>query len=235
MDNLKKKGVFKHIEIFAKSFASVASMSCIALLLGECFNGKPTDTKTLWAIFLSSCGIVLFSLIGARIARKRSEYYADMIDGLPLPNKQYKQKISAQYKIQSDNFIKQCQSFTRKIDTVNALIPDKNITADLKMISQYVNDVFIQASKDESNERQIKKFINYYFPRTLRLCSVYIDLHTKDEQTAHIKEVKAQITQSISDIKYVFSDFYNDIIFRKTTDNIDQKPIDPRTRKNFCS
>ena len=230
MDNLKKKNFFEKIESCLKAISSVifvlGSGFCLFMILDY-----PEYYLDLIIMSLYPAGIAAIFFIIARIAMKRAKHYEDMLK--ELPKKQDEQKISTQYKTESNhalkshfgesiNFTEECQTFASEINKASILIPDKTLSADLNAISQYVNDVFIQASKDESNEHQIKKFKNYYFPRTLTLCSVYIDLDKKDQQTKHIKQVKAQITKSISETKNVFSDFYNDIVFQNITENYDQ-------------
>ena len=114
----------------------------------------------------------------------------------------------------------QGKAFAHEINKANDLINDEAITADLNTVCEYVNDIFVQASKDKTIEHQIRKFTNIYLPQTLKLCNLYIDLEAKHIQTEDVQVLKEQIAKSIINAKEAFANFH-DTIFRQSSIDIE--------------
>ena len=108
--------------------------------------------------------------------------------------------------------------FAKEIDKANDLIPDEAVTQNLNEICGYVKDIFSLASKNESVERQIRKFSNIYLPQALKLCNLYIDLDSKRMKTKDVENLKGQIANSIGNAKCAFSNFNDNLIRQSSID-----------------
>ena len=184
------------------------------VLLNGFFIGIPLF-DTFLGMFLYG-GIGLLSYFGYRRAMKEAMRLSELnIDPDTQQNisTSTRQKEDSQKRALNENIsqnlsvLEQGEAFAHEINKANELIPDKEVTDDLNDICNYINDIFIQASKNRSSERQIRKFANIYLPQTLKLSNLYIDLDAKRMQTESVKELKSQIAKSIANAKKRFCEF----------------------------
>ncbi|MFA0814622.1 MAG: hypothetical protein ACC608_02410 [Anaerofustis sp.] len=119
---------------------------------------------------------------------------------------------------QNLSVLEQGRAFAREINKANELIPDEQISQDLNVICEHVKDIFAQAAKDASVERQIRKFGNIYLPQTLKLCNLYIDLQGKRVETKTVRELKDQIAKSIANARCAFTNFNDNLMQQASID-----------------
>ncbi|MFA0814619.1 MAG: 5-bromo-4-chloroindolyl phosphate hydrolysis family protein [Anaerofustis sp.] len=184
--------------------------------------GKINKPLSVW-LFFAFCGIaVLFRILAkkAEAVMNRLKNPADRA----MPMKQLIKQVNPPIPVLDENLgksrsiLEQGQAFAKEIEKANELIPDDEISRNLNSICQYVNDIFIYASKEKSSERQIRKFSNIYLPQTLKLCNIYIDLDTKRVQTEEVIELKDQIGKSIENARYAFARLNDNLISQSSID-----------------
>ncbi len=137
-----------------------------------------------------------------------------------FPQKQKERPVSSLNEDFDQNLsvLEQGHVFAREINKINDLIPDEQITDDLNLICKYVNDIYKQASKDKSIERQIRKLNNIYLPQTLKFCNLYIDMQERHAETSAIIELKKQIGKSITNAKTAFANLNDNLMQQSSID-----------------
>ena len=108
----------------------------------------------------------------------------------PKPKKKPAAKKSA---AEEDRY----QAILRQLREVNEAIPGAEMSAKITRMEQVSARIFELARKDPAKEPQLKKFMDYYLPTSLKLLNTYASLDKQDVAGDNITETKANIENAM--------------------------------------
>lgn len=104
------------------------------------------------------------------------------------------------------------EEYIRKIRQINIDLPEQEISAKLDSLEKICTQIFDYVSKNPEKMPQIRKFMSYYLPTTLKFSEAYRDLELKAVQTDEIQATKAEIRQALDNINLAFQKLYANLM-----------------------
>lgn len=121
-----------------------------------------------------------------------------------------------------EQLIAEGQSYIRQLRDMNDNIPGECISAKLFRLENLLKEIFDRVREHPEQAPQMKKFMSYYLPTTLKLVAAYEEFDTLSEQGPDILEAKAEIEKTMDTINSAFGELLNrlfrDAAFDATTD-----------------
>ena len=81
----------------------------------------------------------------------------------------------------------------RELSKIQSSIQDAEVWAEVEKIEQITEQIFDSVAKNPDKMPQIRRFLNYYLPTTLKLVGQYSVLDRKEVQSENILQAKAEI------------------------------------------
>ena len=110
----------------------------------------------------------------------------------------------------------------RKIKAANDAIPGEEISGKLLRLEQVTAQIFDYVEKHPAKQSEIRKFMNYYLPTTLKLVDAYREYDSKPLQTESVTNAKHEIESILDTINGAFEnlleELYQDDLLDITTD-----------------
>lgn len=110
----------------------------------------------------------------------------------------------------------------RKIREANEAISGKGFSEKLDRLEKVISKIFIYIKENPGEVAEIRKFMGYYLPTTLKLVKVYQDLDGEPIQGANIMATKKEIEETLNTINDAFENlldsFYEDTALDVSTD-----------------
>ena len=101
-------------------------------------------------------------------------------------------------------------------------IADPGVSADIVRLSQVSEKIFQAVKDDPGKLPQIRKFMDYYLPTTLKLVESYEEFDRVSTPGEEIRKAKAEIENTLDTINQAFRELLNtlfqDAVFDATTD-----------------
>lgn len=118
--------------------------------------------------------------------------------------------------------LEQGRESIRQIREANIALPGEEISRKLDEIEALVTQIFKRVEEKPSLLGDIRKFMDYYLPTTVKLVGVYTDFEKKPIQTEEIVKAKVEIEQTLDTITVAFrkllSELYEDTVMDVSTD-----------------
>lgn len=111
--------------------------------------------------------------------------------------------------------ISQGQDCIRRLRDMNDSIPGEEISAKLFRLENLLKEIFEGLKEHPGQLQQMKKFMNYYLPTTLKLVAAYQEFDGMSAQGEEIREAKAEIEKTLDTINKAFEELLNRM-FRET-------------------
>lgn len=96
------------------------------------------------------------------------------------------------------------ETYIEAIRDANAAINKSDISLKLNKLQAVIKEIFKCLEKNPNKLPEIKKFINYYLPMTLKLVNSYKELNEQPIEGENIKKAKEEIEKSIDLINVAF-------------------------------
>lgn len=110
----------------------------------------------------------------------------------------------------------------RLINEANAAIPGEGISRKLDRLEIVISKIFEFIEENPDEVPEIRKFMGYYLPTTLKLVGVYKDLDAEPIQGANIMATKKEIEDTLDTISHAFENlldgFYEETAMDVSTD-----------------
>lgn len=110
----------------------------------------------------------------------------------------------------------------RQIRKANDDIPGEAISSKLDRLETVITKIFTYIDENPGEVPEIRKFMNYYLPTTLKLVKVYQDMDAEPIQGANIMATKKEIEETLDTINHAFENlldgFYEDTALDVSTD-----------------
>lgn len=114
-----------------------------------------------------------------------------------------------------DEMIAEGQECIRKLRNMNDNIPGEEISAKLFRLENLLKEIFEGLKVHPEQMPQMRKFMNYYLPTTLKLVAAYEEFDDLSSQGEEILEAKAEIEKTLDSINSAFEELLNRM-FRET-------------------
>lgn len=114
------------------------------------------------------------------------------------------------------------QEYIRRLRDMNDNIPGEEISAKLFRLENLLKEIFEALREHVEQRHQMKKFMNYYLPTTIKLVEAYEEFEGRGVNSPEILEAKAEIEKTLDTINDAFEELLGrmlrDTAFDVTTD-----------------
>lgn len=117
-----------------------------------------------------------------------------------------------------DAVIRQGRGYVRRIQELNDDIPDYKISAQLKQIEILTASIIDQVEKKEAKLKQVRQFMNYYLPTTIKLLEQYVQLQNVGLKGENIENGMKQIEDMLDKVILAFQKQLDDLFERDVVD-----------------
>lgn len=104
------------------------------------------------------------------------------------------------------------ESYIRKIRELNDALPAQDISEKLDTLEQICSQIFRYVEKHPEKLSQIRRFMSYYLPTTLKLTESYRDLELRGISTQEADGVKKEILDTLDNINLAFQNLYKNLM-----------------------
>lgn len=120
------------------------------------------------------------------------------------------------------SMIAEGQEYIRKLRELNDIIPGEVISEKLYRLERVITEIFDALKAQPEKKPQMRKFMDYYLPTTLKLVQTYADFDGVQIQGENITSAKQEIEKTLDTINAAFEklldDLFQDAAFDATTD-----------------
>lgn len=103
-----------------------------------------------------------------------------------------------------DKIIDEGSGYIKKLKAMNDAIPDENLSACIHRMERSSADIFRYISEHPEKAQQIRKFMNYYLPTTLKLLDSYHRLSSQSVKGENITSTLFNISGMMSTVADAF-------------------------------
>ena len=103
-----------------------------------------------------------------------------------------------------DAILKQGAQSVAEIQSLNDEIPDFKLSAQIKQIEILTEKIFAYVSEHPQDVRQIRQFLNYYLPTTIKLLKQYVVLQDQGMRMGNIDDGMKKIEDMLDKIIVAF-------------------------------
>jgi len=118
--------------------------------------------------------------------------------------------------------IRDGKGFIKRIRIANDEIPGEVISNKLYELERLLKEIFERVKEHPEEKEQMRKFMNYYLPTTLKLVEAYAEFDRVSVPGEDILSAKAEIEKALDTINQAFSELLNKLfkasVFDVTTD-----------------
>lgn len=137
-------------------------------------------------------------------------------EAAPEPPKQEPEKSTGNPEL--DAVIRQGRASVRRIRELNDEIPDYKISAQLKQIELLTDSIIDQVEKKEDKLKQVRQFMNYYLPTTIKLLEQYVQMQNVGLKGENIESGMKQIEDMLDKVIVAFQKQLDDLFERDIVD-----------------
>lgn len=117
-----------------------------------------------------------------------------------------------------DTVIRQGRQSVKRIQELNDDIPDFKISAQLKQIEILTASIIDQVEKKEDKLKQVRQFMNYYLPTTIKLLEQYVQLQNVGLKGENITAGMQQIEELLDKVIVAFQKQLDSLFERDVVD-----------------
>ncbi len=110
----------------------------------------------------------------------------------------------AELKQKADEVIEIGRRYIERLKTADNLIEDADISAQIVKMGEISKKIFEVVRREPEKASEIRKFINYYFPTTIKLLQSYADMDETILKGANIDRVKESVAAITDKIVLAF-------------------------------
>ena len=86
----------------------------------------------------------------------------------------------------------------------NDLIPDAQLTAQMNQLDKVANQIFHTVAEHPEKAPQIRRFMDYYLPTTLKMLTGYRKMDERQVKGQNANETRAQIREAMDTVLKAF-------------------------------
>ncbi|HIW73960.1 MAG TPA: 5-bromo-4-chloroindolyl phosphate hydrolysis family protein [Firmicutes bacterium] len=103
-------------------------------------------------------------------------------------------------------------AYLTKIREINAALLEEEAARKLEALEDVVGRIFVYVEKHPEKLPQIRKFLCYYLPTTLKLAEAYRDLDEHDPAAEGVEESKREIREALGKINAAFQQLLSNLM-----------------------
>ena len=92
----------------------------------------------------------------------------------------------------------------QELRRINDAIPGEEMSAKIDRLESVAAKIFVQLQEDPDKLPQLRKFMDYYLPTSMKLLNTYAELDAQGVEGANISESKRRIEQSMDTLVTAF-------------------------------
>ncbi|MHC1747677.1 MAG: 5-bromo-4-chloroindolyl phosphate hydrolysis family protein [Cellulosilyticaceae bacterium] len=162
----------------------------------------------------------------SRLVLDKEQYRQYLIDQNAIKYDKEQESMATNKKKNSSSKIsplmKEGLEYIKVLREVNEAIPGEIISAKLMRLETIIVKIFESVERNPKYTNDMKKFMEYYLPTTLKLVNAYHEFEKVDIQGENITTAKAEIEETLDTINEAFEhfldDLYQEAAFDVTTD-----------------
>lgn len=108
-----------------------------------------------------------------------------------------------------DSVVKKGRDYISQMKAVSAQIPGEGISNKLKRLELVTTKIFIYVEKNPHKLPEIRKFMDYYLPTTLKLIYAYKEFDGHSFEGSNITTAKEEITDTLDTINLAFENLFD--------------------------
>lgn len=103
------------------------------------------------------------------------------------------------------------RNYMKQIKAGNEAIPEEDISEKLDRLELVVDRILYHIEKHPEQLSEIRKFMNYYLPTTLKLVNAYQEFNSQPVQGDNIKTAKQEIQNTLDTINIAFENLFDSL------------------------
>ena len=103
-----------------------------------------------------------------------------------------------------DSLVEKGQEMLAEIRKENDLIPDAELTAQMNQLEDVANRIFHTVAEQPAKAPQIRRFMDYYLPTTLKMLSGYRKMDERQVTGKNAQETRSQIREAMNTVLKAF-------------------------------
>ena len=103
-----------------------------------------------------------------------------------------------------DSLVEKGQERLKEIRRENDLIPDEELSAQMDQLEDVANRIFHTVAEQPQKAPQIRRFMDYYLPTTLKMLSGYRKMEERQVSGANAQATQAQIRSAMNVVLQAF-------------------------------
>ena len=103
-----------------------------------------------------------------------------------------------------DSLVEKGQEMLAEIRKENDLIPDAQLTAQMNQLDKVANQIFHTVAEHPEKAPQIRRFMDYYLPTTLKMLTGYRKMDERQVKGQNANETRAQIREAMDTVLKAF-------------------------------
>ena len=103
-----------------------------------------------------------------------------------------------------DSLVEKGQEMLAEIRKENDLIPDPELTAQMNQLDKVANQIFHTVAEQPAKAPQIRRFMDYYLPTTLKMLSGYRKMDERQVTGKNAQETRSQIREAMNTVLKAF-------------------------------
>lgn len=104
-----------------------------------------------------------------------------------------------------DSLVQKGQELLAQIRAENDLIPDPKLSAQMEKLDDIANRIFRTVAEQPGKAPQIRRFMDYYLPTTLKMLTGYRKMDERQVAGANAEATRAQIRKAMEVVLQAFS------------------------------
>ncbi len=104
----------------------------------------------------------------------------------------------------ADQVIRDGSGYLSRLQTLNEAIADPEVSASIDKLQRVSQAIFAEIRKSPGKAPQIRRFINYFLPTTIKLLETYANLDASGAGGDNIRQTKADIVHSLANVEAAF-------------------------------
>ena len=102
--------------------------------------------------------------------------------------------------------------YIQKIKEINVALPEEEISQKLDELEKITSKIFSYVEQHPAKVTQIRKFMCYYLPTTLKLVEAYRDLEEHGIRSEEVINTENEIKQALGNINLAFGNLLKDLM-----------------------
>ena len=103
-----------------------------------------------------------------------------------------------------DSLVEKGQEMLAEIRKENDLIPDAQLTDQMNQLDKVANQIFHTVAEHPEKAPQIRRFLDYYLPTTLKMLTGYRKMDERQVKGQNANETRAQIREAMDTVLKAF-------------------------------